>query len=41
MREKYQITLSPNGVRHIWLREKMNTSALQVEKARTSLAIVL
>ncbi|MDC9604179.1 helix-turn-helix domain-containing protein [Xenorhabdus griffiniae] len=41
MREKYQITLSPNGVRHIWLREKMNTSALRVEKARTSLAILL
>ncbi len=36
MREKYQITLSPSGVRHIWLREKMNTSALRVEKARTS-----
>lgn len=41
MQEKYQITPSPNGVRHVWLREKMNTSTLRVEKARTSFAILL
>ncbi|MDE1466104.1 ISNCY family transposase, partial [Spartinivicinus poritis] len=30
----YQIDLSPAGVRYIWLREKMNTSALRVQKAK-------
>ena len=39
LKVNYQIELSPNGVRHIWLREKMNTSALRVERARLSLAV--
>lgn len=29
----YGMEISPNGVRQIWLREKMNTSALRIERA--------
>lgn len=39
LKTNYQINLSPNGVRYIWLREKMNTSALRVERAQSSLAV--
>lgn len=39
IKSNYQIDLSPNGVRQIWLREKMNTSALRVERAKSSLAV--
>ena len=35
----YQIEISPAGVRNVWLREKMNTSALRVQRARSSLAL--
>lgn len=38
LKVNYQIDLSPNGVRYIWLQEKMNTSALRVERAKSSLA---
>lgn len=37
LKTNYQIDLSPNGVRYVWLREKMNTAALRIEKARSSL----
>ncbi|WOH36152.1 ISNCY family transposase [Thalassotalea fonticola] len=30
---RYGLDISPNGVRGIWLREKMNTTALRVEKS--------
>jgi len=39
LKTNYQIDLSPNGVRYIWLREMMNTSALRVERAKSSLAV--
>ncbi len=35
----YQIEISPAGVRNVWLREKMNTCALRVQRARSSLAV--
>lgn len=34
LKTHYQIDLSPSGVRSIWLREKMNTNALRVQKAK-------
>ncbi len=34
VRKNYNIEISPNGVRSIWLRENMNTAALRV--ARTN-----
>lgn len=33
----YNIDLSPSGVRQIWLREKMNTTALRIQKAKSFL----
>ncbi|MEM7018095.1 MAG: ISNCY family transposase [Pseudomonadota bacterium] len=38
LKTHYQIELSPNGVRGVWLREKMNTTALRVEQAKSYLA---
>jgi len=32
----HHIEISSNGVRNIWLREKMNTTALRVQRARSS-----
>lgn len=40
MRANYNIELSSCGVRQIWLREKMNTAALRIQKARSSLAVL-
>lgn len=34
----YQLEISPAGVRYVWLRENMNTSALRVQRAKSSLA---
>lgn len=34
----YQVEISPAGVRCVWLRENMNTSALRVQRAKSSLA---
>jgi len=31
----YEIEISPNGVRYVWLREKLNTSALRVQRAHS------
>ncbi len=39
LKAHYQIELSPNGVRYIWLRESMNTSGLRVERAKSLLAV--
>ncbi len=39
LKSNYKIELSPAGVRYIWVREKMNTSALRIEKARSSRAV--
>jgi transposase len=33
----HQIEISPAGVRYIWLREKMNTTALRLQKTKSSL----
>jgi transposase len=38
LKADYQIEVSPSGIGCIWLREGMNTSALRIEKARSSLA---
>ena len=38
LRTNYQIELSPNGVRYVWLRENMNTSALRVQRSKSSLS---
>ena len=38
LRTTYQIELSPNGVRYVWLRENMNTSALRVQRSKSSLS---
>jgi transposase-like protein len=35
----YQLEISPAGVRYVWLREEMNTSALRVQKAKSSHAV--
>ena len=35
----YQIELSPNGVRNVWLRENMNTSALRVQRSKLPLEV--
>ena len=40
LKTNYQIELSPNGVRYVWLREKMNTSALRVQRSRSQLEVV-
>lgn len=34
MKVNYQAEISPNGVRQIWLRENMNTSALRVQRSQ-------
>jgi len=34
LKEELAAKISPNGVRSIWLREKMNTMALRLEKAK-------
>ena len=39
LKTTYQIEISPAGVRYVWLREKMNTSALRVQRAKSSLAV--
>lgn len=33
----YDASISPNGVRYVWLREKMNTSALHVQRSQSLL----
>ena len=38
LRTNYQIELSPNGVRYVWLRENMNTSGLRVQRSKSSLS---
>ena len=37
LKSTHNIDLSPNGVRNIWLREKMNTCALRTQKSRNSM----
>jgi len=39
LKTNYQIELSPNGVRYVWLREKMNTSALRVQRSKSPLEV--
>jgi len=36
----HQIEISPAGVRHIWLRENMNTTAFRIQRAQASLVSV-
>ncbi|MEE4164990.1 MAG: ISNCY family transposase, partial [Desulfocapsaceae bacterium] len=38
LRTNYQIELSPIGVRCVWLRENMNTSALRVQRSKSPLS---
>ena len=38
LQTEYQVEISPSGVRNIWVREKMNTTALRVQRAKSSLA---
>ena len=38
LRTNYQIELSPIGVRCVWLRENMNTSALRIQRSKSSLS---
>jgi hypothetical protein len=33
--EALAIDISPNGVRSVWLRNNMNTTALRVEKSQS------
>ncbi len=35
----YHIELSPNGVRYVWVRENMNTSALRVQRSKSRLEV--
>lgn len=35
LKATYQMEISPAGVRYVWLREKMNTSALRVQRAKS------
>ncbi len=39
LKTAYQLEISPAGVRQVWLREKMNTSALRVQAKKASLAV--
>lgn len=39
LKTNYQIELSPNGVRYVWLRENMNTSALRVQRSKAPLEV--
>jgi len=39
LKSNYQIELSPNGVRYVWLRENMNTSALRVQRSKSRLEV--
>lgn len=39
LKANYQIELSPNGVRYVWLRENMNTSALRVQLSKLPLEV--
>ena len=39
LKTNYQIELSPIGIRGIWLRESMQTSALRVQRSKSSLAV--
>lgn len=39
IKANYQIELSPNGVRYVWLRENMNTSALRVQRSKLPLEV--
>jgi transposase len=39
LKTNYQIELSPNGVRYVWLRENMNTSALRVQRSKSPLEV--
>ena len=39
LKTNFQIELSPNGVRYVWLRENMNTAALRVQRSKSSLAV--
>jgi transposase len=38
LKANHQIELSPAGVRYVWLRENMQTSALRVQRSKSSLA---
>ena len=38
LKANYQIELSPAGVRYVWLRENMNTSALRIQRSKSSLS---
>lgn len=39
LKSRFQIEISSGGVRSIWLREKMNTAAMRIQRAqRTTLA---
>ena len=35
LKVNYDAEISPNGVRNVWLREKMNTSALRVQRSQS------
>lgn len=37
LKVNYEVELSPAGVRFVWLREKMNTSALRVQRSQLRL----
>ena len=39
LKANHQIELSPAGVRYVWLRENMQTSALRVQRSKSSLAV--
>lgn len=39
LKTNHQIEVSPTGVRQVWIREEMNTSALRVHRAKTSMAV--
>ena len=39
LKANYQIELSPAGVRYVWLRENMQTTALRVQRSKSSLAV--
>jgi hypothetical protein len=39
LRTVYQVVISSAGVRNMWLREKMNTTALRVQRVKSSLAV--
>jgi hypothetical protein len=39
LKTEHQVDISPTGVRNVWVRENMSTSALRRQRAKSALAV--